>query len=120
MKPRISPYLHTRRVDDVQIGATYRTLRIRRGWTQEGLAAASTCSRAHVSRIERGQIGSVSLDRLRAVARPLEMRLALTPRWRGADLGRLLDSRHAALAESVARYIAGFPVWTLAPEVSYS
>jgi transcriptional regulator with XRE-family HTH domain len=117
---RYGPVPRLSTVDDARIGGTYRLLRTRKGWTQAELAAASGCSKSEVSQIERGQIGSVSLDRLREVARPLEMRLALTPRWRGADLGRLLDSRHAAMAEAVARHISEVGGWTLAPEVTYS
>ena len=107
-------------MDDVRLGATYRLLRTKKGWTQADLAAAADCSKSEVSQVERGQIGSVSLDRLRSIARPREMRLALVPRWRGADLGRLLDARHSAMAETVARWLSTFAGWTIVPEVSFS
>ena len=104
----------------MRIGSVFRSLRVRRGWTQAELATAGHCSTSLVSLIERGHAGSLTLDRLRIVARALEMRLDVTPRWRGADLGRLLDRGHAAMAEEVARYIGGRHGWLVVPEVTYS
>jgi hypothetical protein len=49
------------------------------------------------------------------------MRVNLIARWRGGDLDRLLNARHSAFHEAVAREFARrFPEWTLAPEVSFS
>jgi hypothetical protein len=43
------------------------------------------------------------------------------PRWRAGDLDRLLNARHSALHESVARWFhARNPAWILAPEVSFA
>jgi hypothetical protein len=41
-------------------------------------------------------------------------------RWRGGDLARLLNARHAALHEAFAVRFADMPGWALEPEVSYS
>jgi hypothetical protein len=74
-----------------------------------------------VSRIERGHCESVPLDRLRDVAGELGIRTELNAWWRGGDLDRLLNTRHSALHESVARYFAAdHPAWQLEPEVSFS
>lgn len=56
---------------------------------------------------------------LRAIAAPLEVRLELVPRWRGPDLHRLLDSRHAALGSAVVRELRRLG-WDCSPEVSFS
>ena len=51
----------------------------------------------------------------------LGVHIDLVPRWRGGDLGRLLNARHAALHEAVARWFRErWPRWELAPEVSFS
>src|SRR5580765_1661924 len=42
------------------------------------------------------------------------------PRWRAGDLDRLLNSRHSALHEEVARSFAKRPDWLAEPEVSFS
>lgn len=74
-----------------------------------------------ISRMERGQIGPQSIAQVRAVAAALEIRVDLVPRWRAGDLDRLLNSRHSALHESVARLFRDeLPTWILAPEVSFS
>jgi transcriptional regulator with XRE-family HTH domain len=47
--------------------------------------------------VERGHLNRTSLDVLRRCFEVLEVRLEITPSWRGADLGRLLDEAHASL-----------------------
>ena len=50
----------------------------------------------------------------------LDVRLDVTLRWHGGDLGRLLNARHAAMHEAVARSFAARAGWTAEPEVSFS
>lgn len=108
-------------MDDVRIGSTIRTARIRKGWRQEDLAAHAHVSRATISRMERGHFGSLPLDLLRGVCVALEISLDLVPRWRGGDLDRMLSLRHSQLHESVARaLVADFREWLLVPEASFS
>ena len=108
-------------MDDVRIGSTIRTARIRKGWRQEDLAAEAHVSRATISRMERGHFGSLPLDLLRNACVALEISLDLVPRWRGGDLDRMLSLRHSQLHESVARaLVADFPEWMLVPEASFS
>ena len=108
-------------MDDVRLGRTIRVARIRRGWRQQDLADVAHVSRATVSRMERGHLGSLPLDLIRAVCSALEIRLDLVPRWRGGDLDRMIGARHSSLHESVARVIArDFTAWTMVPEVSFS
>jgi transcriptional regulator with XRE-family HTH domain len=108
-------------MDDVRLGSTIRTARVRRGWRQQDLADASRVSRATISRLERGHLGSLSLDQIRAVCDALEIRLDLVPRWRGGDLDRMLGARHSRLHESVVRALArDVPDWAVFPEVSFN
>ena len=41
-------------------------------------------------------------------------------RWRGGELDRAINARHASLHEAVAKWIDGLGGWTLVPEVSFS
>jgi transcriptional regulator with XRE-family HTH domain len=77
-------------------------------------------SASTISRIERGHLDRFSLATIRRVAAELEIRLDLVPRWRGGDLDRLLNARHSALHELVARDLAGRPGWIFQPEVSFA
>lgn len=70
--------------------------------------------------VERGQIDGLTLGLLVRIAAALEIRLDVVPRWRGGDLDRLLDAKHAAFGERVAAYMARVPGWVLAPEVSFA
>jgi len=107
-------------MDDMRVGAAFRAVRVRRRWRQSDVADRARVSRSAVSVIERGHVGSSSLDKIRAIARVLDIRLDLVPRWRGGELYRLLNARHSALHESVARYLSAAPGWQVAPEVSFS
>jgi len=108
-------------MDNVRFGITVRTVRIRRGWTQDDLSAATHVSRAQIGRIEHGHADAIQLGRLRHVCAALEIRVDLVPRWRGADLDRMLSSRHAMLAESVVEALRrDSPDWRVFPEVSFS
>jgi transcriptional regulator with XRE-family HTH domain len=107
-------------MDDLRFGATIRSIRIRRRLTQDDVSKLAGVSRGTVSRIERGHLDQVSLASIRAVAKALDVRVDLMPRWRGGDLDRLLNARHSALHEKVARSFAERPGWVTAPEVSFA
>ena len=104
-----------------QLGARLRAVRVRRGWRQEDLAPRVGVDRSVISRIERGHLDRIVLGTLLDVARELDVQISVTARSRGADLDRLVNGRHAALHESVARWFAeDLPSWLLDPEVSFS
>ena len=107
-------------MDDTRVGAAFRAVRVRRRWRQEDVAARAGVPRSLVSDIERGHFSSTSLERLRAVAAALDIRIDLLTRWRGGDLARLLSARHSAMHESVAGYFERLPGWAESPEVSFS
>ncbi|HEY7737335.1 MAG TPA: helix-turn-helix domain-containing protein [Candidatus Limnocylindrales bacterium] len=107
-------------MDDHRVGDAIRAVRVRRGWRQQDLATAAGVSRATVSRLERGHLGEVALGRIRQVAAALDIRIDLRPRWRAGDLDRLLNARHSAMHEELARLFADLPGWVAQPEVSFS
>jgi len=107
------------RMDDQRSGRVVRMLRQRRGWRQVDLASLAGCSQSLVSLIERGHLDRISLRRLRRVLAALDAWSSLEVRWRGPDLDRLLDARHARIVDAVAARLrmAG---WTVEVEVTYS
>lgn len=84
------------------------------------MAVRAGVARSLVSDLERGHFDTTSLARLRAIAKVLDIRLDVVARWRGGELGRLLNARHSALAEDVAHDFARLPAWATSPEVSFS
>ncbi|HLQ47942.1 MAG TPA: helix-turn-helix transcriptional regulator [Candidatus Dormibacteraeota bacterium] len=107
-------------MDDQQIGITLRSIRIRQGKTQKDVAAIAHVSRFVVGRIERGRLVAIPLGKVRAVATALDARLDLVTRWRGGDLGRLVNARHSAMHDSAARMFRLLAGWEMEPEVSFS
>lgn len=107
-------------MDDQRVGLALRSVRRRRGLRQVEVARLARVSQATVSRIERGHIGPLSTEALRAVCAVVDIRLDLVARWRAGDLDRLLNARHSALHESVARAFRLTPGWVVKPEVSFS
>lgn len=105
--------------DDERIGRALRELRRRAGQTQAQAAASAGVSRRTWERAELGGCGQLTLDTLRKLGSPFDARLRATIWWRGAELDRLLDERHARLVEQV---IALFRRrgWLTAAEVSFS
>ncbi len=102
------------------MGTALRALRIRRGWRQVDLAARALVSPSFVSRLEHGNIAAARVRALRRVADALGARIEVLLRWQGADLDRLVNARHSAMHELVARTFAVTPGWEVAPEVSFS
>jgi transcriptional regulator with XRE-family HTH domain len=90
-------------VDPIRFGRGIRALRQRRGWRQEDLARETGVSQSVVSRIELGQLESIPVSRLVAVARALGATLDLRLSWQGEGLDRLIDAAHASLVEQVVR-----------------
>ena len=106
-------------MEDIALGRVFRQVRIRRGWRQEDVAHRAHVSRSTYSEIERGHVGVRPLSTLRRIATVLEIRLVLEASWRGGDLGRLLSSRHSAMANAVAGRSSAAG-WLVRPEVSFN
>jgi transcriptional regulator with XRE-family HTH domain len=108
-------------MDDHRFGSVMRSVRIKRRWRQADLAAASGLSASTVSRIEHGHMDHLSLAAIRRVAAALDIRVEFQARWRAGDLDRLLNARHSALHEQVARmFRRELPGWVFEPEVSFA
>lgn len=72
-----------------------------------------------ISLLERGRAGGMALHTLRRIAAALDARLRLELLWRGGELDRLVDERHAALVGALAALLAQAG-WQVRPEVSYA
>src|SRR6478672_8398671 len=107
-------------MDDHRLGTAVRFVRIRRKWHQSDLAAAAGVSPSTLSRIERGRLGSLQRETVRRVGAAIDIRVDLVARWRAGDLDRLLNARHSALHEEVARSFATRPDWLTKPEASFA
>ncbi len=107
-------------MDDMRLGRSVRAVRLRKGWRQDDLAAAAGVSQDSVSRLERGLLGGMTVDRIRAIGQAAGIVVDLSARWNGGELDRLLGARHSALHEAVATRFASLPGWTAVPEVTFS
>ena len=107
-------------MDDQRIGWSLRSIRVRKRWRQEDLAARAKVSRWVVMRIEQGRLTSIPLGKVRAVAAALDARVDAIVRWQGGDMSRLVSVRHARMHEIIARYFQDLPNWIIEPEVSFS
>jgi transcriptional regulator with XRE-family HTH domain len=107
-------------VDDARLGTALRKLRFERGWTQAELATRAGVSRSLISTLEAGRLATVGLRKLRRVSQALDAHLAIYLRWRGGELDRLLNRRHSAMHEAMARLFLSLPGWLVIPEASYN
>ncbi len=114
------PPQHHRRVNDTQLGAVFRAVRIHLRLRQEDVSRRAGVPQSVVSRIERGHLATLPVRQVQAVAAVLEIRLDLVPSWRGGDLPHLVNARHSALHESLADRLGRAPDWLSAAEVSYA
>ncbi len=106
-------------MDDQRLGRTLRALRHRLGWRQVDVAHRAGGTQDDVSRLERGHIESMKVDKVRRLAAALDAELILTLRWRGGEIDRLIDEGHA----TIVGWIVGVLVatgWDVQAEVSYS
>lgn len=106
-------------MDDIAVGRVLREARLRLRVSQVALAARAGVAQSVVSRIERGHLDEVTLVRIRRVAAVLEVRLPFAPSWRGGDLARLLDRRHAGLVEQLVALL-GELGWETAVEATFN
>lgn len=90
-----------------------------KGWRQEDLARRAHVSRSMTSDAELGRLERVTVGALRRLIEVLDGRLVVEMLWRGAELDRLLDAHHAALAENIARLLRNAG-WDVRVEVSFN
>jgi transcriptional regulator with XRE-family HTH domain len=108
------------RVQDARVGAAFKAVRLRRGWRQADVGHRARVSPGVVSLVERGHLDRVSIPAFRRVAGALEIRAEISLSLPHGEIERLLGAGHAALHESLARYLTGVPGWVHAPEVSFA
>lgn len=77
------------------------------------------CHQTTISRAERGQLEHLSHGLLKRIFAALGARFEGEVRWRGGEIDRLIDARHATLVEQVSGLIAGWG-WFALPEVTFS
>jgi transcriptional regulator with XRE-family HTH domain len=94
-------------------------VRIRRGLSQAQVAGIAGVSRPTVSVIERGALDATSIRMIRKVASVLGVSVALEPMWRGAELAKLSDDRHAALVKTVVVRLTAAG-WQAIPEHTFN
>jgi transcriptional regulator with XRE-family HTH domain len=105
--------------DDVAVGRMAQDVRRARGLSQVELAARAGVGRETVSRLERGLLEGMSVGALRAISRALAMPSIASIGWRGPELDRLRDGRHAAVVELVARMLT-LSGWRLDTEYTFN
>ena len=76
-------------------------------------------SQALVSAIERGDFEATSLRLVRRISIAVGVSLPLAPRWRGPELTKLLDERHAAIVRDVVSRLVAL-AWVAFPERTFS
>jgi transcriptional regulator with XRE-family HTH domain len=106
-------------VDDVRIGRICRALRLRQRATQEALGGRAGLSQQAVSLVERGHGSRLSGATIRRLFAALDARWEPTVSWRGGDLDRLLDARHAGLVGATVGILSRLG-WRVEVEVTYS
>ena len=108
-----------RDVDDLQLGAALRRLRVRAGRRQVDVARAAGVSQSLVSAIECSHLDALSLATVRRVFAAVDARFEARVLWRGAALDRLLDEGHARLVEASVAMLRR-DAWDVRVEVSYA
>jgi transcriptional regulator with XRE-family HTH domain len=106
-------------MDRVRVGNTFRAIRVELRLRQADVAARAGVSQQTVSDVECGRFGGLSVDTYVRVAEVLDADVALTPRWRGPKLDRLLDRRHALLQNGTVEALLGLG-WEVLTELSFS
>ena len=88
-------------MDGTRIGRLTRAVRIQRRLTQADVGRLAGVSQRSVTRVEQGDLRSISLDKVERVAAALGISLRLDARWRGGDGDRLIDREHAAVVDLI-------------------
>lgn len=103
----------------VRVGRIVRALRRRRGWRQIDLGLRAGVSQSLIARVERGNAGRLTLDRLESIVNELGARLVVRIDWNGEAADRLLDADHAGLVNVVLTELRAWG-WEAIPEVTFA
>lgn len=106
-------------MDRVRVGQIFRALRREQNLRQADLAGRAGVAQQTVSEVECGRFGRLTVDAYCHLAETLGADVDLAPRWRGPKLARLLDRRHAALCDAVARELVALG-WEIRTETTFN
>jgi transcriptional regulator with XRE-family HTH domain len=106
-------------VDRVRIGNTFRAIRLELHLRQADVGARAGVSQQTVSDIECGRFGCLSVDTYCRIAGVLDADIPLAPRWRGSNLDRILDRRHALLQNRTVQLLTALG-WQVHTEESFN
>jgi transcriptional regulator with XRE-family HTH domain len=106
-------------VDLQRAALAFRAVRQHRRLRQKDVAALAYVSQQHVSDLERGRLGKMTVDELDRLFEALDIRSVLSVTWRGGDLDRLLDEGHAAVCTACAELLRRSG-WEVLTEVTFS
>ena len=87
--------------------------------SQAQVAAAAGVCHSMVSQIEQGRLEETSLRIIRRIGSILGVSLSIDPHWRGVELVKLLDARHAALVRAVVDRLSALG-WQPLPEHTFN
>ena len=107
-------------MDDQRIGASLRTLRLRRRLRQVDASLAAGIPRGVAILIEAGRLDNVRFGDIRRYAKALGARFDGSVLWQGANLDRMLNRGHARLHEAMAKWLTDLGGWLVLPEVSFA
>jgi HTH-type transcriptional regulator/antitoxin HipB len=115
----MSAHWHSAPMDDLAMGRVLRALRHRLRLRQIDIAVRANVSQSLVSRIERGRLDEMARGTIRRVFATLDADVVTVVRWRGGQLDRLLDERHADIVGRVAALLRR-EGWVVIPEATFS
>lgn len=105
-------------MEEQRAGKVLRAVRRRRGLTQADLAGLAGVAQQTVSLLERGKASDATLRTVKQVAAPLGITVDLILRWKGPELDRLVDARHAGIVKAVVSRLA--PEWQTVVEYTFN
>ena len=87
--------------------------------SQAQVGAAAGVGHSVISLIEQGRLEETSLRIIRRIGSILGVSLSIDPHWRGVELVKLLDARHAALVRAVVDRLSALG-WQPLPEHTFN
>ncbi|MCU0505802.1 MAG: helix-turn-helix domain-containing protein [Chloroflexi bacterium] len=106
-------------MQDDRFGRVVHALRRRLGLRQSDVALRAGVPQSTVSRIEHGALDRLQVGTVRAVAEAVGSTWEPAVRWRGGELDRLIDERHAILVGAISKRLAAYG-WDVEQEVTFS
>ncbi len=106
-------------MDDARVGRALRSIRRHQRLRQRDVAERAGLSQQVVSDLESFGLDRVSIVVARRVAVALGAELAVSVRWRGAQVDRVRDEGHAEVVAEVAELLEAAG-WSTAAEVTYA